>query len=89
MRVLAMAYGGRPLERLAVGRAKGVIYLSTDSSTESVLSNGVGFPENCVFEFDRQLFESLQKAWAQNDGKNLERLWAEATPLREPDKIAA
>jgi hypothetical protein len=89
MRVLAMAYAGRPLERLAVGRAKGVIYLSTANSTESFLSHGVGFPESYVFEFERELFESLQRAWSSNDAHLLESLWAKATPLREPDKIAA
>jgi hypothetical protein len=89
MRVLAMAYGGQPLERLAVGRAKGVIYLSTANSTESFLTNGVGFPDIYVFEFDRGLFDSLQKAWAAQDSRDLERLWAKATPLRELDKIAA
>lgn len=89
MRVLAMAYGGQPLERLAVGRAKGVIYLSAANSTESSLSHGVGFPDCFVFEFDRSLFDSLQKAWAAHDAQSLERLWATATPLQEPDKIAA
>lgn len=89
MRVLAMAYGGQPLERLPVGRAKGVIYLSTANSTESFLSHGVGFPNNCVFEFDRSLFESLHEAWLSHDAEDLERLWASATPLREPDKNAA
>jgi hypothetical protein len=89
MRVLAMAYGGRPLERLAVGRGKGVIYLSTDNSNESPISNGVGFPENCVFEFERELFHSLQHAWLSQNEEALEHLWAKATPLREPDKIAA
>lgn len=89
MRVLAMAYGGQPLERLAVGRAKGVIYISTANSTESFLSNGVGFPDNYVFEFERPLFESLNRAWLERDVDSLERLWSKATPLREPDKIAA
>lgn len=89
MRVLAKAYGNQPLERLAVGRAKRVIYLSTGGSTESSLSNGVGFPADCVFEFDRALFDSLREAWTAGDQSQLARLWAQATPLREPDKIAA
>lgn len=89
MRVLARAYADQPLDRLAVGRAGGVIYLSTEGSTESFLSKGVGFPIECVFEFEPALFDSLQTAWSAGNERDLALLWAKATPLREPDRIAA
>jgi hypothetical protein len=92
MFVLARAYADRPLRRIVSGKRSRVTYLvnpSTVSSTGIEQDSGVGFPDACVFAFDPVLFHKLEEAWNNGDGGRLSELWAEATPLRDPDKIAA
>jgi hypothetical protein len=87
MRVIAMAYGGEPLDRVATGEGPGVVYVanpSTFSSTGIERNAGVGFPVRYVFVFDQELFDSLNRAWAAEDEAELDRLWHLAEPIQLP-----
>lgn len=84
MRALARAYGDEPLERVVTGVTPRVAYLinpSTVSSTEIEPNTGVGFPRDCVFRFDRDLFDSLSVAWREHNPGQLRSLWQKAQPL--------
>jgi hypothetical protein len=84
MRVLARAYGDRPLDRIAVGSGVKVVYIAAQSVASSMApgeSGGVGFPKDCVFSFDSALYESLAQAWEAGDDASLAALWEAATPL--------
>ena len=92
MFALARAYADQPLRRVVSGRGSGVTYLvnpSTVSSTGIEQDSGVGFPDAYVFRFDPALFKMLEDAWNNGDDARLSELWAKATPLLDPDKIAA
>jgi hypothetical protein len=82
MRVLARAYGDRPLEREVVGSYEKGFYLIDPSSEYAKTDplSGVGFPRSYVFEFDESLFEKLQLAFANSAQTELARLWASAHP---------
>jgi hypothetical protein len=84
MRVIAMAYKDRPLDREAVAETERLVYvanLSGLNSTERADAAGVGFPRDCVFRFDEALFDSLEEAWERDDRAKLEELWSRAQPL--------
>lgn len=92
MLVIARAYADRPLKRLVTGKAHGLTYLANPSVDISELEGspgGVGFPDSAVFEFDSDLMDSLDSAWASGDGTKLKQLWRKATPLSERAKVAA
>jgi hypothetical protein len=92
MFVIAMAYGGQPLKRIVTGKAHGLTYVanpSTDISKLPGAPGGVGFPDSAVFRFDSELMDALDSAWSSGDVAKLERLWREATPSAERDKLAA
>lgn len=84
MRVIAKAYGDQPLDRVAVGSSSKVIYIAAQSVANAMASGeagGVGFPKDCVFEFDSTLLDSLSSAWRGGDRDRLAELWATATPV--------
>ena len=92
MRVIAKAYGDRPLDRVAVGWDKKVAYIAAQSVADAMADGelgGVGFPKECVFLFDPSLFESLQRAWQAGDVGELRRLWSQAEPAHEETRKAA
>ena len=92
MRVLAKAYGNQPLDRVAVGSARKVIYIAAKSvarSMESGAPGGVGFPRDCVFQFDDGLFDSLKAAWEAKDERELGSLWGRAIPADIIEGLAA
>jgi len=85
MRVIAKAYRDRPLDRICIGAAEKVIYIAAQSVASAMApgeAGGVGFPRDCVFAFEQQLFDSLSSAWERGDGTQLAELWAAATPLK-------
>ncbi len=84
MRVLARAYGDRPLDRELTGAKDTVAFIANVSARNSkplVPMEGVGFPKTCVFRFEAALFDSLANAWEKGDRVALERLWGHALPL--------
>jgi hypothetical protein len=87
MRVIAMAYKGRPLDRAVVSETASLAYvsqISDPSSTEVAANDGVGFPKKFVFRFDAALFESLERAWTAGDTESLGALWERARPIDAP-----
>lgn len=84
MRVIARAYGDRPLVREVTGASDGLIYLVNPSSVEThgiTPFSGVGFPASAVYEHDQRLADSLASAWDAGDVEELARLW-ETAPLK-------
>lgn len=84
MRVIARAYRDRPLDRAVVSESKNLAYiadLSAQDANGHAEATGVGFPKDCVFEFDEPLFESLSAAWKAADRNLLEGLWSHARPV--------
>lgn len=84
MLVIARGYGERPYVREFVrrdGKAVVVANPDCDDSVRATLAEGVGFPANCVFEFDTGLSDSLAKAWSAGDQATLARLWSAARLL--------
>jgi hypothetical protein len=84
MHVIAKAYGDEPLDRLVISRSVKLTYLLNPVSREAINpdeNSGVGFPNECVFRFDSELFSELGEAWAAGDRKRLEHLWDQAEPL--------
>lgn len=83
MHVIAMAYGGEPLDRIVTGTHGNVVYVlnpSVASAKDVTPLSGVGFPQWAVFRHDGNLLDSLSAAWSAGDAVNLKRLWAKATP---------
>lgn len=84
MRVLARAYGDRPLDRVTVGRDGSVVFIAdptVDKAVRNTIGEGVGFPAKFVFEFDAALYDSLRAAWASKDQMRLSALWGDAKPI--------
>jgi hypothetical protein len=81
MRVLARAYGDRPLDRVVAEKTAQRVYVSTPSALSANDSAGVGFPLSCVFEFDESLYRDLEGAWREGDSARVAELWARAQPL--------
>jgi len=84
MRVIARAYGDRPLVREVTGTADGLVYLVNPSAAEThgiTPLSGVGFPSSAVYEHDAGVAESLLSAWESGDVEGLLRLW-ETAPLK-------
>ncbi len=85
MRVIARAYGDRPLDRELTGAKDTVAFIANVSARNSkrvTPMDGVGFPKTCVFRFDDGLFDSLVSAWEKGDRVTLRQLWENALPLR-------
>ena len=92
LRSMALIDGDKPLHRVSVGAAQKVIYIATQSVANAMALGeacGVGFPRDCVFDFEQDLFDSLVLAWQQGDHEELAALWRRATPLKIDAKVDA
>lgn len=92
MRVIAMAYGGEPLQRVCTGSTETLAYIlhpSKASACGITPFSGVGFPISSVFEFDLAVFDSLCQAWQSGDAVQMERAWSVATPIGKCARLAA
>lgn len=84
MYCLARAYGDEPLKRVAVDSTPDLTYVlspSAYSATKGADGSGVGFPVECVFEYDEALFKRLRAAFLAADHAALWALWKTARPL--------
>jgi len=79
MVVIARAYRGRPFKLFVVRREQGCIVLS---ATEQINENVVGFPTDCVYQHDGNLFNELHRAWQSGDAEIIEAAWRLAQPAR-------
>lgn len=87
MLCLARAYGDEPLKRVAIAAEGGLIYIVNPSIYDANAGDdggGVGFPVDCVFAFDEDLFTRLRSAYEAKDRATLWALWHEARPFAEP-----
>ncbi len=67
--VIARAYGGEPLKRIATGVGKGLVYVANPAllrALETGESLPVGFPDRDVFEFDPEAYRALAGEWARS-----------------------
>jgi hypothetical protein len=74
----------QPLDRVLVARSRKLAYVAAKSVISSGVTDelgGVGFPSNCVFKFDEELFQSLSDAWREGDRSRLTILWEKARPI--------
>lgn len=80
--VMARAYRGEPIMRIATERCNGLIYLANPERIEAVQAGAsypVGFPEEDVFALDKPLFQRLRSQW-EATGATDKALWACASP---------
>lgn len=84
MRVIAMAYGKRPLDRALVRDEEKTVFIAADQTTNldgTYRSEGLGFPRVFVFRFNESLLNRLTSAWDRQASNELEELWNEAIPV--------
>lgn len=84
-RVIARAYAGEPLDRLAVGVGHGLIYIINpvlDGTDREAALWSIGFPEYAVYEFDEATYERILAAYLSPDRRGLMDLWKTARPLK-------
>lgn len=83
-RCVAMAYGNRPLDRVAVEETDRLIYIQNPQvadDADETASGAVGFPKEFVFEPDDQWLGELMAAFEAGDSARLDSLWSKGTPL--------
>ncbi len=65
--VIVRAFEGEPLQRVVVSIGERLVYVASPELIPSVTagnSEPVGFPKEDVFEFEREVFDTLRAAWA-------------------------
>jgi hypothetical protein len=75
--VIARAYRGQPLKRVAIKAENGLIYLANPARLDAVKegqSFPVGFPAEDVFAFNAEVFCALEQAY--KDGQSNRAQWA-------------
>ena len=84
-RCVAMAYGSRPLDRIAVAETDKLIYLLNPQlvdNDDDADTGAVGFPKEFVFEADRDWFSALESAFESGDQPRLDSLWRQGRRLQ-------
>lgn len=82
--MIVRAFGGEPLERVAIGtQDRGVLICRPDriEAVERGESEPVCFPSDLVFAASPDLFAALRSAYAAGDKDRLEALWHQAQTL--------
>jgi hypothetical protein len=90
-RVIVRAFGGRPLDRVAIGFKNGAFFIVRSDRIEAVESGdsmAVGFHAADVFEFDLERFSKLENAWSEK-GATRDADWAGLTHLSNSWCISA
>jgi hypothetical protein len=85
-RVIARAFMGEPLERIALAEAGRAMLLANPDRLEDVRTGRigpVGFPMEDVFEFDGEAFKTLRLLWRER-GRLREEDWS-SVHLRPAD----
>ena len=86
MRCLARAYADKPLDRFAVGRGDGLVYIVSPDlrgTDQEVATWSIGFPPDAVYEFDESVYEGILAAFKAADSSRLDAMWKKAKPLRD------
>lgn len=82
-KVLARAWGGKPLERVELRRDLDVAYLCNPLALEALAVGRtfpIGFPLEDVFAFDAGLYQDLMMAYSLGESARVSALWARAHP---------
>lgn len=69
--VIARAYRGEPLKRVAMETGRGLVYVAAPEAIRAIgvgESYPVGFPAEDVFVFDSKAYEKLRSSWDQKKG---------------------
>lgn len=72
-KIIARAYGGEPLLRMAGVQNRGLVYIKNPDSLDD--DSFVGFPRQDVFAMDESIFEVLKQEWIE-EGKTNQSTWA-------------
>jgi hypothetical protein len=67
--VIARAFRGEPLLRVVIGSRGTIVYVANPQNvdkSELDQAEGVGFPLEDVFVFDRSIFSALEKEWSRH-----------------------
>ena len=84
MRVIAMAYGFKPLDRALVRDAGQTVFVAADqrkNADGTYRAEGIGFPRSFVFRFSDSLLARLENAWDQQNEVELKDLWGGAESI--------
>lgn len=87
MDVIARAYRGEPLHRVALEAGDGVVYLISPlaAKADHPEDRAVGFPRRDVFRFDSELLANLTHAFQRSDSVSLIKLWQAAAPIQNDE----
>jgi hypothetical protein len=88
--VIARAFGGEPLRRVAVKCDHGLIYLAHPDFIEAVErgdSHPVGFPERDVYAYDAASFSVLEMEWRET-GATTTAQWAKLMQFPKKNEAA-
>lgn len=80
--VIARAYRGEALRRVALSTGKGLVYVAAEGALEAVLEGivpPVGFPVQDVFRFEAGAFDDLALQWSR-DGRTDPATWNRLSP---------
>lgn len=70
-KVLVRAFGGEPLEMIAIREAGNLVYVANPGSLARIASEEtwpVGVPSEDVFVFDAETFKGLRQKWLASGG---------------------
>jgi hypothetical protein len=84
--VIARAYGGEPICRVAVRSGNGLVYLANPAyigEVDSGASWPVGFPAEDVFTYEDQIFKAMISRWRQM-GETNQGDWLALKPFADP-----
>lgn len=82
--VIARAFKGEPLHRVAVDHGPGLIYITTRARLPGVSTGEVqptGFPDSDIFCFNTDTYERLRREWVDT-GRTSPEVWREARRYR-------
>ena len=84
MRIIAKGYKNRPFAKLALAKERAAIYLYDESlvgAIGTIAKRAIGFPRDCIFEFESSLFDALCDAYGRQAHHELDILWNRAKPF--------
>ena len=84
---IARAYNDEPIRRFVVGVYRKLVYISAVSPEDSLgigSKGAVGFPRDCIYEYEKSLFDGLCVAYRAGDVDNLGKLWGQLTKIPKP-----
>ncbi len=81
--VIARAFEGKPLKRIALNRANGLVYVADEDripAIEAGESWPVGFPMEDIYIYKTNTYENLMTEWEEN-GATRQESWSCLRPF--------